>query len=69
MSEPIMLEIKSCHDCPRLKTREVRHFLLGHHPGYEYHCTQASRLIYPSEGVEPPPDWCPKRAKAGESDE
>ncbi len=60
----LILEIESCRDCPRLKIKEVRHWLLGHHPGYEYLCTKVSngsRNIMPSEGVKPPPKWCPLR--------
>ena len=60
--DPVMiLEVRSCRDCPRLMIREVRHFLLDGQTGYEYICTQAERNIYPSEGVTPPPKWCPKR--------
>ena len=63
----LILEIESCRDCPRLHIKEVRHWLLGHHPGYEYICTKASRNIYPHEGVNPPPEWCPIRKIEQES--
>ena len=58
---PITLEINSCHDCPRLEKKKATHFLIYPQYGYEYICTQADRNIYPSEGVNPPPKWCPKR--------
>ena len=64
----LILEIESCRDCPRFTTKEVRHFLLGHHPGYEYICTKARRNIMPGEGVKPPPKWCPIRKKDKKED-
>ncbi len=60
----ISLVIHSCRDCPRLDIKEVGHWLLGHQKGYEYICTEAKKNIYPSEGVKPPPKWCPKRKEA-----
>ena len=57
----VPLIIHSCRDCPRLNITEAHHWMLGNQKGYEYMCTQASRNIYPSEGVTPPPKWCPKR--------
>ena len=61
MGLTLEIEIEECHDCPRLKIREVRHWLLGYHPGYEYKCTKINKTISPSEGVKPPPKWCPLR--------
>ena len=57
----LILEIESCRDCPRLEIRHVHHFLIHPSGGYKYKCTKADRLIYPSEGVKPPPEWCPIR--------
>lgn len=64
MQDSLTLKIESCRDCPRLKIKKVRHWLLGHQPGYEYRCTKAGRYIYPNEGVKPPPEWCPIREDA-----
>ncbi len=69
MSEPLMLKIESCHDCPRLKVSEVRSWQLGNQPAYEYCCTKANRLITPNEGVNPPPSWCPIRQAKAAQDE
>ena len=68
MSDAIVLRIESCRDCPRLKITEVRDWKLGNRPGYRYDCTQAHRQIAPSDGVEPPPDWCPKREELQDAD-
>ena len=58
----LVLEIESCHDCPRLNKTKVSHFLMGANEyGWRYTCTKAGRDIYPSEGINPPPEWCPLR--------
>ncbi len=63
MTEGLTLKIESCHDCPRLHKRKVRHFLMDANDyGLEYTCTKASRAIYPTDGIEPPPKWCPIRS-------
>lgn len=57
----ITLEINSCQDCPRLEKRKQTHFLIYPAYGYHYICTQIHKTIMPSDGVNPPPKWCPKR--------
>jgi len=68
--DTVLLEIKSCLDCPRFIKRAI--FSSGRFPyvdpdgrpvffGYEYICSQLQRKINPKEGVNPPPLWCPKR--------
>ena len=59
----LVLKIESCHDCPRLKVTPVRHFLLGNQTAYRYDCTKVGRQISPSDGVKPPPHWCPIRSE------
>ena len=63
---PIVLEIKSCFDCPRFKS--IKRFAPNRFPyfgefiGYEYRCTQTNReIIRNYDSVKPPPIWCPKR--------
>ena len=61
-SEPAFtLEVRSCGDCPRFRTREVRHWLAGPQTLYEYSCSAVGRVITPADGVNPPPVWCPLR--------
>lgn len=54
----LCLKVESCRDCPRLEINKVKTFLGS---GYEYICAKAGRHIYPHEGVNPPPEWCPLR--------
>lgn len=64
MSEQLQLVIEECPDCPRFEKRKVQHFLMDPNEyGWEYTCTKAGRLILPSDGINPPPVWCPMRAK------
>jgi hypothetical protein len=67
MAESLELRIEECHDCPRFRTREVRHWLLGNGVAYEYSCSKAGRVITPDDGVRPPPKWCPLRASGKQS--
>lgn len=62
MSDALKLRIGECRDCPRFKMRAVQHWLLDNQVAYEYICTKANRFITPSDGVRPPPSWCPLRA-------
>jgi hypothetical protein len=59
-TEGLTLKIKSCGDCPRFSSRHVRHWMVPG-GGWEYRCTKARRTIYPEDGVNPPPKWCPLR--------
>lgn len=61
ISVGLCLKIESCRDCPRLQITKRKTFL---GTGYEYLCTKADRYIYPHEGVNPPPEWCPLRHNA-----
>lgn len=61
MTDPLILKIESCRDCPRFKTRPTEHFLIPKGTCEEYICTKANRFIMPHEGVKPPPKWCPIR--------
>jgi len=57
----VVVEIRSCRKCGEFSMWEVRHWLLEPEVGYEYTCNKAERLILPSDGVNPPPIWCPIR--------
>jgi len=70
---PIVLEIKSCHDCPRFKSIKRyapnRFPYFGEFMGYEYRCTQAGReIVNGRDAVNPPPKWCPKRSSKDSED-
>lgn len=54
-----VLKIESCKDCPRFQSKHSTHWMGA--SGYVYTCTQAGRTIMPSDGIKPPPSWCPKR--------
>ena len=66
MSDTVLvLEVTSCLDCPRFEKHRVKHWLAD--PSdvlYEYICNKANRNILPSDGVNPPPSWCPLRKVA-----
>jgi uracil-DNA glycosylase len=51
--------IENCKDCPRFKSHAETHWSGA--SGDVYTCTQAKRTIMPSDGIKPPPTWCPKR--------
>ncbi|MFA5416948.1 MAG: hypothetical protein WC341_00680, partial [Bacteroidales bacterium] len=61
MTDSFPLIIESCYDCPRLKISTVEHWMLGHQKGYRYDCERSGKQIAPSDGVTPPPPFCPKR--------
>lgn len=69
MNESLILKIESCRDCPRLKIRDVHHWLLGNQLGYEYRCTKKGKIIMPKEGVKPPPQWCLLRTESDTKDD
>ncbi len=53
-------KIEGCRDCPRFEKRKVKYWLLAPPGwGWEYTCTKKDRIIMPSDGVKPPPSWCP----------
>ena len=57
----LTLEIEECLDCPRLEKRKTTHFLIYPRYGWTYTCNKVGRIIMPSDGMNPPPKWCPLR--------
>ena len=63
MSESFKLtiDINNCSkDCPYFSARAADHWT-GGISGYVYDCLKAEKMIMPTDGVEPPPKWCPIR--------
>lgn len=65
MEPAFTIQVTSCYECPKFRTREARHWLLGNQVAYEYRCEEAGRDITPADGVKPPPRWCPLRTPGG----
>lgn len=59
---PITIDVKSCEDCPHFKATKADHWMApANNNLYSYRCKKAGRDIYPSDGIKPPPSWCPLR--------
>ncbi len=63
----VTLEIKNCRrDCPYFSLQPSTHWIGA--SGYVYTCNKAQKDIMPSEGVSPPPEWCPLRSETSETE-